>query len=77
MSFLCDTQESTTVILSELDIEMLALNLKFFRLDDVVHFALRAPSLGSGTPKWKKNPRPFEGISYRLGLTQKAVIGDS
>jgi hypothetical protein len=38
---------------------MLALNLQFFRLDDVVHFALRAPSLGSGTLKWKKNPRPL------------------
>jgi hypothetical protein len=36
---------------------MLALNLQFFRLDDVVHFALRAPSLGSRTLKWKKNPR--------------------
>jgi hypothetical protein len=33
---------------------MLALNLQFSRLDDVVHFALRAPSLGSGTPRWKK-----------------------
>ena len=42
MSFLCDTQESTAVVLPELDIEMLALNLQFFRLDDVVHFALRA-----------------------------------
>jgi hypothetical protein len=40
---------------------MLALNLQFFRLDDVVHFALRAPSLGSGTLKWKKNRRLFEG----------------
>ena len=42
MSFLSDTQEFTAVVLPELDIEMLALNLQFFRLDDVVHFALRA-----------------------------------
>ena len=57
MSFFSDTQEFTAVVLPEFDIEMLALNLQFFRLDDVVHFALRAPSLGSGTLKWKKNRR--------------------
>jgi len=51
MSFLSDTQEFAAVVLPELDIEMLALNLQFFRLDDVVHFALRPPSLGSGTLK--------------------------
>jgi len=55
MSFLSDTQEFTAVVLPELDVEMLALNLQFFRLDDVVHFALRPPSLGSETLKWKKN----------------------
>jgi hypothetical protein len=42
VSFLCDTQESAALIFPELDVEMLALNLQFFRLDDVVHFALRA-----------------------------------
>src|SRR5205814_10017145 len=51
VSFLCDTQESTALILPELDVEMLALNLQFFRLDDVIHFALRPPSLGSETLK--------------------------
>jgi hypothetical protein len=51
VSFLCDTQESTALILPELDVEMLALNLQFFRFDDVIHFALRAPSLGGGTLK--------------------------
>jgi hypothetical protein len=59
VSFLGDTQESTALVLPELDIEMLALNLQFFRLDDVIHFALRAPSLGNETLKWKKNPRLF------------------
>ena len=54
VSFLCDTQEPAALIFAELDIEVLALNLQFFRLDDVVHFALRAPSLGSRTLKWKK-----------------------
>jgi hypothetical protein len=33
---------------------MLALNLQFFRLDDVIHFASRPPSLGSRTAEWKK-----------------------
>jgi hypothetical protein len=55
VSFLRDAQESSAVVLPELDIEMLALNLQFFRLDDVIHFALRTPSLGSETLKWKKN----------------------
>src|SRR5215510_1631385 len=42
MSFFGDTQESTAVVLPEFHVEMLPLNLQFFRLDDVVHFALRA-----------------------------------
>jgi hypothetical protein len=63
MSFLCDTQKSTALILPELDIEMLALNLQFSRLDDVVHFDLRPPSLGSGTLEWKKNPQVFSPFS--------------
>src|SRR4051812_22551445 len=42
VSFLCDTQEPAALIFPELDIKVLALNLQFFRLDDVVHFALRA-----------------------------------
>jgi hypothetical protein len=59
MSFFGDTQEFTALVLPELDIKVLALNLQFFRLDDVIHFALRTPSLGSGTLKWKQNPRAF------------------
>jgi hypothetical protein len=74
VSFLSDTQESTALIFPELDIEMLALNLQFFRLDDVIHFALRAPSLGCGTLKWKKNPQAFKAISYPADAGQKAVI---
>ena len=42
VSFLGDAQESSALVLPELDVEMLALNLQFFRFDDVVHFALRA-----------------------------------
>jgi len=75
VSFLCDTQEPAALIFAELDIEVLALNLQFFRLDDVVHFALRAPSLGNGTLKWKKNPRLLRGIYGRSPLTKTGVIG--
>src|SRR5262249_25448972 len=59
VSFLSDAQEPAAIILPELDVEVLALYLQFFRFDDVVHFALRPPSLGSRPLKWKKNPRPF------------------
>ena len=42
MSFLRDTQESTALVFPELDIEVLALNLQFSRLDDVIHFVSEA-----------------------------------
>jgi hypothetical protein len=71
MSFFSDTQEPTALILTELDIEMLALNLQFSRLDDVIHFSLRPLSLGSETLKWKKNSRLFKGIS----CPSKPVLG--
>jgi hypothetical protein len=77
MSFFSDTQEFTAVVLPEFDIEMLALNLQFFRLDDVVHFALRAPSLGSGTLKWKKNPRLLREFLTGPLLGKTAVIDAS
>ena len=38
VSFLGDPQEPAAVVLPELDIEMLALNLQFFRIDDVILF---------------------------------------
>jgi hypothetical protein len=77
MSFLGDTQEPAALIFPELDVEVLALNLQFFRLDDVVHFALRAPSLGSGTLKWKKNPRLLREFLTGLLLGKTAVIDAS
>jgi hypothetical protein len=45
MSFFSDAQESPALVLSELYVEMLALNLQFSRLDDVIHFLLKAPTL--------------------------------
>jgi hypothetical protein len=45
MGFLGDTQESSALVFPELHIEMLALNLQFSRLDNVIHFFLRPPTL--------------------------------
>ena len=45
MSFFGDAQESPAVVLPELHVEMLALDLQFSRLDDVIHFYLRPPTL--------------------------------
>jgi len=70
VSFLSDAQESPAVVLSELDVEMLALDLQFSRLNDVIHFSLRPPSLGTARREWKKNPHPpcrfFGGPLHRL-----------
>ena len=71
VSFLSDTQEPASLIFPELDIEMLALDLQFSRLDDVIHFALRAPSLGSRRLKWKKNHSLFLGYSDRSFAQQR------
>jgi hypothetical protein len=45
VSFLGDAQESPALVLPELHVEMLALNLQFSRLDDVIHFPLKPPTL--------------------------------
>ena len=45
VSFLGDAQEFAALVFTELDVEMLALNLQFSRLDDVIHFSLRPPTL--------------------------------
>ena len=77
VSFLGDTQKPAALIFPELDIKVLTLNLQFFRLDDVVYFALRAPSLGSRTLKWKKNRRLLRGISSRVAAGKIEVIDGS
>src|SRR5262249_36762163 len=45
MSFLSYAQEFPAVVLSEFHVEMLALDLQFSRLDNVIHFYLRPPTL--------------------------------
>jgi hypothetical protein len=74
VSFLGNAQESPAVVLPELHVEMLALNLQFSRLDDVIHFALRPPSLGNGTLKWKQNSRLFSGPIQIAVLANEASL---
>jgi hypothetical protein len=38
---------------------MLALNLQFFRLDDVIHFSWRRRLYRNRFAQWKQNPRFF------------------
>jgi hypothetical protein len=42
VSFLRDSQEFPTLVLPEFHVEMLALDLQFSRLDDIIHFLNRA-----------------------------------
>jgi hypothetical protein len=37
VSLFGDTQKFSSIVLAELDVEMLALDLKFFGVDDVIH----------------------------------------
>jgi hypothetical protein len=65
MSFLDDAQEFPALVLPELDVEMLALNLQFSRLDDVIHFYWRRRLYRNGFVEWKKNRRPFVQFSQQ------------
>src|SRR5262249_40067599 len=55
MRFFGDAQESTALVFPELYVEMLTLNLQFSRLDNVIHFFLRPPTL----------PHPFWGMEEK------------
>src|SRR5439155_2985300 len=59
MSFFNDTQEFPALVLTELDAEMLALNLQFSRLDDVIHFSCSRRLYPSRFGEGKKKRRPF------------------
>ena len=64
VSFLGDTQEPASLIFSELDIKVLALNLEFSRLDDVIHFCLKGADFGRWRSEMEAKSAPFKGISY-------------
>jgi hypothetical protein len=48
MSLFSDTQKFPAIVLTELDVEMLALDLKFFGLDYVIHLRVPEFSVVSG-----------------------------
>ena len=62
MSFFSDAQESPALIFSELHVEMLALNLQFSRLDDVIHFYVTVPTLAH--PFWEMEEKSTEFVEF-------------
>ncbi len=68
MSFLGDAQEFPAIVLTELHIEMLALNLQFFRLDDVIHFSWSADSTATDLRNGSKILGFFYSFREIVGL---------
>lgn len=68
MSFLGDAQELPAIVLAELHIEMLALNLQFFRLDDVIHFCLQPPTLSQAVWGMEEKSAVLEHFSWLVGF---------
>ena len=60
MRFFSDAQESSALVFSELHVKMLALYLQFSRLDDVIHFPLKAPTLTH--PFWGMEEKSAEFV---------------
>jgi hypothetical protein len=64
VSFLGDTQELAALIFPELDVKVLALNLQFSRLDDVIHFCLKGAEFRQWKAEMEEKSARFTGISY-------------
>src|SRR5206468_579466 len=75
MSFLGDAQEFPAIVLTELHIEMLALNLQFFRLDDVIHFSWAANSTAVDLRNGRKIRSVFCASSRRRLLRRAPTQG--
>ena len=60
MSFFGDAQESPALVFSELHVKMLTLYLQFSRLDDVIHFPLKGPTLPH--PIWGMEEKSAEFV---------------
>ena len=67
MSFFNDTQEFPALVLTELDVEMLALNMQFSRLDDAIHSFAAADSTPVGLWNGSKIRRFFHDFLKRVG----------
>jgi hypothetical protein len=60
MSFFGDAQEFPALFFSELHVEVLAFYLQFSRLDDVIHFPLKPPTLTH--PFWRMEEKSAEFV---------------
>src|SRR5436190_5943045 len=60
VSFFGDAQESPAVVLPELHVEMLTFDLQFSRLDNVIHFYLRLPTVSHSI--WPMEEKSALGI---------------
>ena len=65
VSFFGDAQEPPALVLTELHVEMFALYLQFSRLDDVIHFPLKAPTLPHLF--WRMEEKSAEFVQNSLG----------
>jgi len=67
MSFFSNAQESPALVFSELHVEMLAFNLQFSRLDDVIHFPLKGPTLPHSFWGMEEKSAGFVQILWGVG----------
>jgi hypothetical protein len=72
MSFFGDAQESSALVFPELHVEMLALNLQFSRLDNVIHFFLRPPTLPH--PFWGMEEKSAESVQILCARIRLATV---
>jgi len=77
MSFFSDAQESPALVFPELYVEMLALNLQFSRLDDVIHFPLKPPTLPHPFRRMEEKSAEFVQILWAEGATGGPCAGQS
>jgi hypothetical protein len=76
MRFFGDAQESSALVFSQLHVKMLALYLQFSRLDDVIHFPLKAPTLTH--PFWgmEEKSAEFVQILWALGAPSHSTVAN-
>jgi hypothetical protein len=67
VSFLGNAQESPAIILAKLHVEMLPFNLQFSRLDDVIHFYLRPPTLPHPARPMEEKSASFYWVRKKAG----------
>jgi hypothetical protein len=76
MSFFGDAQESPALVFPELHVEMLALNLQFSRLDDVIHFPLKPPTLTHPFWRMEEKSAEFVQILWAFGAADHPTMAN-